>query len=354
MTDTETALLRAVREAPDADFPRLVYADFLDENGQGDRAEFIRHEVTLGGCQWCDNKKSRTERLCDAAGDMDDFDCRKFRSKFREWFNFPDLRDGMFIVRRGFPDRVTLTTAQFMGGPCGRCDGGSAQVFTPGNYDQQTGVWRAHCPACHGTGQAPGLARELFERWPITGVRLSDREPMRTRAGNFIWHSRMPGPDAADELPSELFDILGHGRPLPGFQLMGYSTPESAHAALSDACVAYGRGLVGLRALPQREPQRIVVDMTGRRCMNSTEFGWIEVPHQHGGFRREPTGERTVTLTGDVRPFHGHVGKEVYLRIPGETSGPWMVLETEFFTSPLNEGRAVIRNTTNTNTEVTP
>jgi uncharacterized protein (TIGR02996 family) len=41
MTDGE-ALLRAVCAAPREDLPRLVYADWLEENGQGERAEFIR------------------------------------------------------------------------------------------------------------------------------------------------------------------------------------------------------------------------------------------------------------------------------------------------------------------------
>jgi uncharacterized protein (TIGR02996 family) len=41
MTDRE-ALVRAIIESPDDDAPRLVYADWLDEHGQPERAEFIR------------------------------------------------------------------------------------------------------------------------------------------------------------------------------------------------------------------------------------------------------------------------------------------------------------------------
>jgi uncharacterized protein (TIGR02996 family) len=44
MTD-EDALLAAVVAAPDDDTPRLAYADWLDEHGQPDRAEFIRVQV---------------------------------------------------------------------------------------------------------------------------------------------------------------------------------------------------------------------------------------------------------------------------------------------------------------------
>src|SRR5437016_1638002 len=47
-----TALLRAIRETPEDDLPRLAYADWLEESGDGDgksgpRAEFIRVQVEL-------------------------------------------------------------------------------------------------------------------------------------------------------------------------------------------------------------------------------------------------------------------------------------------------------------------
>src|SRR5262245_10028348 len=41
------ALLRAVCENPDDDTPRLVFADWLQENGEEDRAEFIRLQIRL-------------------------------------------------------------------------------------------------------------------------------------------------------------------------------------------------------------------------------------------------------------------------------------------------------------------
>jgi uncharacterized protein (TIGR02996 family) len=41
------AFLRAIFDAPDDDTPRLVYADFLQENGEDVRAEFIRVQCEL-------------------------------------------------------------------------------------------------------------------------------------------------------------------------------------------------------------------------------------------------------------------------------------------------------------------
>jgi uncharacterized protein (TIGR02996 family) len=41
------AFLAAIADRPDDDLPRLVYADYLDETGQPERAEFIRVQVEL-------------------------------------------------------------------------------------------------------------------------------------------------------------------------------------------------------------------------------------------------------------------------------------------------------------------
>jgi uncharacterized protein (TIGR02996 family) len=43
----EAAFLRAICAEPADDTPRLVYADWLEEHGQGERAEFIRVQVEL-------------------------------------------------------------------------------------------------------------------------------------------------------------------------------------------------------------------------------------------------------------------------------------------------------------------
>jgi uncharacterized protein (TIGR02996 family) len=43
----QAALLAAIVAYPDEDTPRLIYADWLDENGEPARAEFIRLQVDL-------------------------------------------------------------------------------------------------------------------------------------------------------------------------------------------------------------------------------------------------------------------------------------------------------------------
>jgi uncharacterized protein (TIGR02996 family) len=41
------AFIQAVIEAPDADGPRLIYADWLQDNGEPARADFIRVQIEL-------------------------------------------------------------------------------------------------------------------------------------------------------------------------------------------------------------------------------------------------------------------------------------------------------------------
>jgi len=52
MTSTRTALLASILANPQEDTPRLVYADFLEERGEVDRAEFVRDCIILQ--QWTD------------------------------------------------------------------------------------------------------------------------------------------------------------------------------------------------------------------------------------------------------------------------------------------------------------
>ncbi len=45
----DDAFLEAIREAPDDDAPRLLYADWLEDNGESHRAELIRVQIALAG-----------------------------------------------------------------------------------------------------------------------------------------------------------------------------------------------------------------------------------------------------------------------------------------------------------------
>ncbi|MBY0456152.1 MAG: TIGR02996 domain-containing protein, partial [Gemmataceae bacterium] len=110
MTDGP-ALLKAVIANPDEDTPRLVYADWLDENGEEARAEFIRSQVQLAGMNAWD--EGFTEL---------DIRCRELERAHPEWVEpvgafvqrgevFSGDRDYPF--QRGFPRKVRVTAGQF-------------------------------------------------------------------------------------------------------------------------------------------------------------------------------------------------------------------------------------------------
>jgi uncharacterized protein (TIGR02996 family) len=110
MTDGP-ALLRAVTTNPAENAPRLIYADWLDEDGQGDRAEFIRGQVRLSELHpWDDGFAALEAR------------CRQLERAHPEWLDGLDAfvsRTERFCGRRdepferGFPARVKQTPAQF-------------------------------------------------------------------------------------------------------------------------------------------------------------------------------------------------------------------------------------------------
>jgi uncharacterized protein (TIGR02996 family) len=58
---TEAHLLRAIRDNPDEDTPRLMYADHLDEEGSAARAEFIRVQDELARLSETDPKRPALE-----------------------------------------------------------------------------------------------------------------------------------------------------------------------------------------------------------------------------------------------------------------------------------------------------
>lgn len=134
MTDHDT-LLAAIRDSPDDDAPRLIYADWLEEHGEPERAEFIRVQCRLARIN-LDDVENAVARLCD------DPDCTanpcvwKRREReiweagthpLREWFGVAGNHDislfinpkeaarfatrPAFIVRRGWVEAVTLSAA---------------------------------------------------------------------------------------------------------------------------------------------------------------------------------------------------------------------------------------------------
>ena len=65
---TESGFLSEIRERPGDDAPRLVFADWLDDQGQADRAEFVRAQVRLAALpEWDPARFDLEERGLDPA-----------------------------------------------------------------------------------------------------------------------------------------------------------------------------------------------------------------------------------------------------------------------------------------------
>lgn len=141
MTDGD-ALLRAILDEPADDAPRLVYADWLEENGQPERAEFIRVQcgANLGVCEMEPNSYGEPFCLSGSGRLGRPFPChycalrRRERELLRlEWATVPDALDGAarklkgvagfrvfrpgdadFVFRRGFVEKVVCRAADFL------------------------------------------------------------------------------------------------------------------------------------------------------------------------------------------------------------------------------------------------
>jgi uncharacterized protein (TIGR02996 family) len=210
--------IRRICEEPGCDTHRLVYADWCDENGEPERAQFIRwavrHPENSGVCLCCDPRE-RPCAMCEtlacpaldalrrANGETHYIQTRGFVTELR-----CSLASFMFIARTG---------AIFAAHPVTRVVPSDAEPWE--NDEASPPHWRWQSdrrwePVCARIG---GLPLALIKRVP--------RHPKFARL------DRATGRDARCVLKS-------------------FPTAGDAVEALSVGCVAYGRSLAGLPALP--------------------------------------------------------------------------------------------------------
>jgi uncharacterized protein (TIGR02996 family) len=101
--DQNGAFLQAILEAPEDDAPRLIYADWLDEHGNAERAEFIRVQITA---EHTDDVQRRL-RLEDRAQEL-------LAEHEAEWVGpLPDWLD-FWAFRRGWVEEAATTGRLFL------------------------------------------------------------------------------------------------------------------------------------------------------------------------------------------------------------------------------------------------
>jgi uncharacterized protein (TIGR02996 family) len=276
-------LLRNITENPFDDGPRLVMADYLEEQGDSDRAEFIRIQVELHG-----RKRPRACSACEGSGrslidgtTIWDMMCRRCKGKgfvggnFERWElvkREAELLEGWIEGREGSNCKWWLSA------------GGVTTWATPKAEKQHMGChggwW---CPKKHYGSTAARfergfvgkirltmevLLREaewIFKTWPVTEVEVFGRKPIRE-----LWHVLgfswlpMDGDDSPESmwignldsmnqwtsktdphvLPWQIFDLAF------GLRTKNVAdTDEDCMVWLSRACVKYGREKAGLGVL---------------------------------------------------------------------------------------------------------
>lgn len=296
MTDTEAALLRAVCVEPGSDLPRLILADYWDDHGQPDRAEFTRVQ-----CRRAAIEPEVFRFVCGGPGPIPNPLVQEHAALGRRaeelfdsypvtWlFNFDGSErwrlslnasitgtSPVAVVRRGFPAEIRLPLARLVGGPCGRCEPTMEGRRSGYIGDSDPTRWSigdrgpeylgaAPCPDCSGTGRTPGVAPALFAAHPVERVTLTNVGPDRI-GDEWVWVRSRPGlDDFASTLPADLFDVLTEGvaeDSVPECVESGsapdywrvYPTEAAARDAASAACCDYGRHLAGLPPLEVAAP----------------------------------------------------------------------------------------------------
>lgn len=247
MTDGDT-LYAAILDRRDDDTPRLVYADWLDDNGDADRAAFVRVQVELARTEDCGHAARGTWRLdgscrtCPKLYPLRERERVLWFGHSREWFgdtalwlptdNYDRASPHVtgLVVRRGWPDEVRLTLAAFVGEVC----------------DCSDAIQGWGCPTCQNTGHTPGLAPQLAGL-PLTRCVLVGREPNPFRDDEWTWSRESNRDDPRHTIPDELFWHLAGYQPdrveNADEDWRDYPTRDDALQALSAACLEYVRSL---------------------------------------------------------------------------------------------------------------
>ena len=216
--------LRAILDDPLSSSLRLIFADWLEEEGQGARAEFIR--VQCEAARLLDSGAVTSHEILEHPLQA------RMMELCRQYPNMPvptplrhllrDMTDVLWHSRRGFVERISTTQYSFLEN-----------------------------------------AEELASLTPLLQVQLSDREPEPFPNGKgddgFIWQEDHPQTGVARGYPwlidRRLWRRLRPGsRDNPGIAI--YQTIPDAQNDLSRACVDHARKLARLPAIKWKKAKK--------------------------------------------------------------------------------------------------
>lgn len=251
MTDRDS-LLRAILTDPHDDLPRLVFADWLEERGEGDRAEFVRAQCDLArlralGCH--EGESCNVTGQCAECGR--DVEAEPLRRRERDLFRADDRRTlDWFGLPRPWARVVRLTPFDENRGDdpyaIAHLGDDPYAIARRGFLDEL----RLPLPAFLAHAGA------VFRAHPVTAVRLTCRRPNSPHPDGPFWWQYDPdiGPNNPAWLPPEVFGRLpGEKRAWRTHRFEAgevVRTRAEADDQLSVASVGLGRTLAGLPPLP--------------------------------------------------------------------------------------------------------
>lgn len=236
------ALLEDVKAAPLDDLPRLIAADWLEDHGQAERAEFVRVQVERAALQDLEavdrmsgmarsnelgRRARRVTELCDAEA---------------EWVRthaWKVLRDELPPLLWQEFDRWSLSH-----------DGSNPVVTSKRDDDlsltfRRGFVWKAACTL----QQWLGHGKELAARQPLETVLLTDRKPYDFGQDyEAPWHRFglrimvLPDDDRDFTLPRQLWFRLPDEGADKNEAWLTWREGAQAVQAISTACIRWARG----------------------------------------------------------------------------------------------------------------
>lgn len=262
MTDGDK-LLRRILENPDDDTVRLVCADWLEENGGNGKVilDGVARRGYFHEFKYCVDRFGAGWRWNESRG------VTTVGTFWDEALPALAALSGVptgtaAVVNRGMVCGLRCTEAFLLGGPCWGCDGVGDDA---GRLERYT-----VCPTCGGSGAKPEAIADLFGRYPITWVELTNKipNPNDSRPG---WIRRGFGrgdlfdephefDDDQDCIAAELWHLLEGGEDetmsYDGINRdalwWSYKTADLANKALGKAAVKLGRQRANLPALTER------------------------------------------------------------------------------------------------------
>ena len=259
MTDTYQNLLATVLACPEEDGPRLVLADWLEEQGDTERAEFIRVQCALALKPGRDCGYKPGRRQPPWCSDPSCCSCHLYVQVRELWRKLPTAKvfapwaggisthpeNSIFwighqdgpecFVKRGFVAEIHCRLTDWMGSDI--CEGCyNSEEHGPAGH----GNWkRSECPCCHGTGTTPGIGPALVRQQPVEVVRITDKRPLGASADGFFgWEAPHRHREESHQLPGTIFRLLPRRNDdVSNCRL--YPSLEAAQAALSAALLRW-------------------------------------------------------------------------------------------------------------------